>query len=67
MTFIIIGRLPERIVVVGAGMAGLVCALELMKQNTWYMPKRMIRMIPALSAQQGKIYFAGDHTSHFPG
>ncbi|MCS7459867.1 FAD-dependent oxidoreductase [Paenibacillus doosanensis] len=33
----------------------------------WYKPKQMIRMLPKLSAAQGRIYFAGDNTSLFPG
>lgn len=33
----------------------------------WYQPKQMIRMLPALFSEQGRIYFAGDHTSLFPG
>ncbi|WP_240421183.1 FAD-dependent oxidoreductase [Paenibacillus periandrae] len=33
----------------------------------WYKPKQMIRMLPTLSAEQGRIYFAGDNTSLFPG
>ncbi|TNJ62095.1 FAD-dependent oxidoreductase [Paenibacillus hemerocallicola] len=33
----------------------------------WYKPKQMIRMLPILSSEQGRIYFAGDNTSLFPG
>ncbi|RKN70567.1 flavin monoamine oxidase family protein [Paenibacillus ginsengarvi] len=33
----------------------------------WYQPKQMIRMLPTLFSEQGRIYFAGDHTSLFPG
>ncbi|GAA3412333.1 flavin monoamine oxidase family protein [Paenibacillus hodogayensis] len=33
----------------------------------WYKPRQMIRMLPALSSEHGRIYFAGDHTSLFPG
>ncbi|MBJ9990686.1 flavin monoamine oxidase family protein [Paenibacillus sp. S28] len=33
----------------------------------WYKPKQMIRMLPTLTAEEGRIYFAGDNTSLFPG
>lgn len=33
----------------------------------WYRPKQMIRMLPILTAHEGRIYFAGDNTSLFPG
>lgn len=33
----------------------------------WYKPKQMIRMLPILASEQGRIYFAGDNTSLFPG
>lgn len=45
----VVGRFPERIVVFGAGMAGLVCTLELMKQGY------NVRLLEANSQPGGRI------------
>ncbi|TDF92784.1 flavin monoamine oxidase family protein [Paenibacillus piri] len=50
----VIGRFPESIVVIGAGMAGLVCTLELMKQGY------NVRLFEATNRPGGRVYTMRD-------
>jgi monoamine oxidase len=35
--------------------------------HAWFAPGEMLSLGPALASAEGRVHFAGDHTSHRPG
>jgi monoamine oxidase len=74
---------PQRIAVIGAGLAGLCAAFELLHAfeggtsiswsteakgaYAWFKPGQLPLLPPRADRAEGRVHFAGDHTSALPG